>query len=66
MKNIKGFAVANDGAMKRIAITYDEIGDDGNIINANVKVNRIITDKATIKAVDTVTSYAQGIIDAEE
>lgn len=54
MKNIKGFAVANDGVMKRIAITYDEIGDDGNIINANVK------------AVETVTSYAQGIIDAEE
>ena len=25
MKNIKGFAVASDGNMKRIAITFDEI-----------------------------------------
>ena len=66
MKNIKGFAVANDGVMKRIAITYDEIGEDGNIINANVKVNRIITDKSTLKAVETVTNYAQNIIDSEE
>ena len=66
MKNIKGFAIANDGVMKRIAITYDEIGDDGSIINANVKVNRIITNKATLKAVETVTNYAQDIIDAEE
>ena len=66
MKNIKGFAIANDGVMKRIAITYDEIGDDGSIVNANVKVNRIITDKATLKAVDAVTNYAQDIIDAEE
>ena len=66
MKNIKGFAIANDGVMKRIAVTYDEIGEDGNIINANVKENRIITDKATLKAVETITAYAQNIIDAEE
>ena len=66
MKNIKGFAIANDGAMKRVAVTYDEVGDDGTIINSNVKVNRIITDKTTIKAVETVTNYAQDIIDSEE
>lgn len=66
MKNIKGFAIANDGVMKRIAITYDEITEDGTIENANVKVNRIITDKAALKAVETVTNYAQDIIDAEE
>lgn len=66
MKNIKGFAIANDGVMKRIAITYDEINDDGSIINANVKMNRIITDKAVLKAVESVTNYAQTVIDAEE
>ncbi len=65
MKNIKGFAVANDGVMKRIAITYDEIDETGAVINANVKANRIITDKATLKAVDALTEYAQGIIDEE-
>jgi hypothetical protein len=66
MKNIKGFAIANDVVMKRIAITYDEINDDGSIINANVKMNRIITDKTVLKAVESVTNYAQTVIDAEE
>lgn len=63
MKNIKGFAIANDGVMKRIAITYDEIDDNGNIVNPNVKVNRIITDNATLKAVETITKYAQTIVE---
>lgn len=36
MKNIKGFAVASDGNMKRIAITFDEISDTGKVINSNV------------------------------
>ena len=66
MKNIKGFAVANDGAMKRIAVTFDEINDKGEVINANVKMNRIITDKTVLKAVESVTNYAQTVIDAEE
>ena len=63
MKNIKGFAIANDGVMKRIAVTYDEIDEQGNVINANVKVNRIITDSATLKAVETVTKFAQTIVE---
>ena len=65
MKNIKGFAIANDGVMKRIAITYDEISEDGAIENANVKVNRIITDEEIVAAVEAITEYAQGIADAE-
>ncbi len=63
MKNIKGFAVANDGAMKRIAVTYDEINDKGEIINANVKMNRIVTDEKTLKALDTVQKFAETIVE---
>lgn len=63
MKNIKGFAVANDGVMKRIAITFDEITEDGAIENANVKVNRIITDADIVSAVETITEYAQTVIE---
>lgn len=48
MKNIKGFAVASDGNMKRIAITFDEISDTGKVINSNVKMNRIITDETCL------------------
>lgn len=63
MKNIKGFAVANDGAMKRIAVTFDEINDKGEVINANVKMNRIVTDEKTLKAIETVQKFAESIVE---
>lgn len=63
MKNIKGFAIAGDGNMKRIAITYDEIDETGKVINSNVKVNRLITDLDTISAITTIESYVQKVID---
>lgn len=63
MKNIKGFAVASDGHMKRIAITFDEISDTGKVINSNVKMNRIITDENVLAAVSTLEQYGQIVID---
>lgn len=63
MKNIKGFAVANDGTMKRIAVTFDEINDKGEVINANVKMNRIVTDEKTLKAIETVQKFAETIVE---
>ena len=63
MKNIKGFAVASDGNMKRIAITFDEISDTGKLINSNVKLNRIITDENVLAAVSTLEQYGQIVID---
>lgn len=63
MKNIKGFAVANDGTMKRIAVTFDEINDKGEVINANVKMNRIVTDEKTLKALETVQKFAETIVE---
>lgn len=63
MKNIKGFAVASDGNMKRIAITFDEISDTGKVINSNVKMNRIITDENVLAAVSTLEQYGQTVID---
>jgi hypothetical protein len=63
MNNIKGFAVANDGAMKRIAVTYDEINDKGEVINANVKMNRIVTEEKALKALETIQKYAEAIVE---
>lgn len=62
MKNIKGFAIASDGTMKRIAITYDEIDENGKVINGNVKVNRVITDTTAMNAVSAIEQYANTII----
>lgn len=64
MNNIKGFAIASDGSMKRIAITYDEIDENGKIINSNVKINRVITDHDVLEAIASIESYAQHIADS--
>ena len=44
MINIKGYAIAQDGAVKRMAITYDEINSEGKVINPNARVNRVVVD----------------------
>jgi hypothetical protein len=66
MKNIKGLAVATDGSLKRMAITYDEIDETtGKVINSNVKANRVVTDESVLDAIKLVEQLAQTIIDAE-
>lgn len=63
MKNIKGFAIANDGNMKRIAITYDELDDVGKVTGSNIKINRLVTDSAVLDAVSVIEDYVQTLID---
>ena len=63
MKNSKGVAMAQDGNLKRIAVTYDEINDQGKVINPNVKVNRVITDAEVLASVDAVFDFAEEIIE---
>lgn len=62
MKNVKGFAIANDGNMKRIAITYDDIDETGKIINPSMKLNRVIVDDNILKSVNALFDYAESII----
>ena len=63
MKNIKGFAIATDGSMKRIAITYDEIDENGKIVNQNVKANQIVVGEEALAAVAVIEATAQEIVD---
>lgn len=66
MKNIKVFAIAGDGNMKRLAITYDVIDDAGKAVNPNKKINRLITDDEVLNAISVIERYSQEIIDSEE
>ena len=64
MNNLKGYAIANDGNMKRIAITYDVIDDNTGIPTAlNKKVNQFITDTTVLETIKQIDTFAQGIID---
>ena len=62
MINIKGIEIAQDGAMKRMAVTYDKIDDNGKIINPNVRFNRVITDGNILGAVAQLEDFAGKLI----
>ena len=59
MINIKAIATATDGSVKRMAITYDIINDDGKVTSANAKLNRVVIDQTALKAIDTLEQLAQ-------
>lgn len=63
MNNVEGYAIANDGSMKRIAITYDVIDEKGKPIKVNAKTNNFVVDSTVLDALAIVESYAQGIVD---
>ena len=63
MINIKGFAIAQDGAMKRIAVTYDQIDSNGKVVNPNARINRVITASDVLAAVTLLENYAGKIAD---
>ena len=65
MKNIKGIAVVTDGNLKRIAVTFDVVEEDGTISKINQRINRVITDSEVLKQVAEVESYAQKIVDEQ-
>lgn len=66
MKNIKGIAVATDGNLKRMAITYDVIDEEtGKVISSNMKANRVVTDAEVLGEIEKIERFAQSIIDAE-
>ena len=65
MKNIKSFGVVSDGNMKRIAITYDELNEEGKVINSNVRLNRLITNADVLTAVAQIEVFAQTVVDAQ-
>ena len=66
MKNIKGIAVVTDGNLKRIAVTFDVVEDNGTISKINQRINRVVTDSAVIDNISALEQYAQTIVDSQE
>lgn len=62
MNNIKGYAIANDGSMKRIAITYDVINEFGKPVKMNAKTSNFITDVDVLNAVSVLEQYTLSVV----
>lgn len=64
MNNIKGYAVASDGNMRRIAITYDVIdAATGKPLKVNVRANNFIVGEEVLEAISVIDKFAQSIVD---
>ncbi len=66
MNNVKGYAIANDGNMKRIAITYDAVGDDGKPVKVNAKTSNFVLDESVLSAISVLDNYALSVVDSLE
>lgn len=66
MNNVKSIAVARDGNMIRMAVTYDVIDGEGMVVEPNKKLNRIVTDDDALSAIEVLNGYAQELVDEVE
>ena len=62
MKKVTAITIFDTAVGTRASIVYSEINDDGVIVKDNIRLDRIIVDKAVLK----VTSYAQELVDGLE
>lgn len=62
MNNIKALGIANDGNMKRLAINYDVINEEGKVISSNKRVNRVVTDEEVINAINLIYDYSEKLL----
>ena len=56
MKKVTAITIFDTAVGTRASIVYSEINDDGVIVKDNIRLDRIIVDKAVLKSVAAVTS----------
>lgn len=54
MKKLTGFAVINCEVGKKIAYTYVEMDDSGNITKSNIKESFAVVDEAILDAIKVI------------
>lgn len=54
MKKITGFAVINSELGKKIAFTYAEIDDSGNITKSNTKESFVVVSEPILNAIQVI------------
>jgi len=54
MKIITGFAIINSDIGKKIAYTFSEVDEDGNVTKSNIKESFAIIDEKVLNAIATI------------
>lgn len=62
MINLKNISITNDGALKRVSISYDELTDDGKTISTNNRISRVVTDELILDNIANIENYVETVI----
>ena len=62
MKVATSVTVWNDAVGKRMSITFSEVDDFGSITSDNRRIDRVLTDKTSVKAAQALLDIAQGVL----
>ena len=63
MINLKNISITNDGALKRVSISYDELTEDGKTISTNNRISRVVTDELILDNIANIENYVDTIIE---
>ena len=63
MINTKNISITNDGALKRISVSYDELTEDGKTISTNNRISRVVTDELILDSIANIENYVDTIIE---
>lgn len=62
MINLKNISITNDGALKRISVSYDELTEDGKTISVNNRISRVVTDELILDNIANIENYVETVI----
>lgn len=63
MKKVTSMTVLTTAEGKRLSLTFSEIDEDGNIVNENQRINKVVVDHSALDAIGRLEEFAQKVVD---
>lgn len=63
MRKVTSYTVYETSVGTKVAITYSEIDEEGNITKENERIGKIVLDEEIKKSMENVKNFSQNIVD---
>lgn len=63
MINITNIGIINDGTLKRLSCTWEELDAEGKTVSTNNHMSRVVTDESVLEAISTIEAFVTEIIE---
>lgn len=63
MVNLTNISIINDGTLKRLSCTWEELNEEGKTVSTNNHMSRVVTDENVLDAIGTIETFVTGIIE---